>query len=186
MRTVIARISDYSLGGLTAVEGTSFFDFCRDLPDDPAQLDHTRAFYEGADLHIMGRKHYEGSAQYFPDAVDHPYADAMNAARKVIFSHTITSASWANTTVASGDMSAELEKLKLDGDGYIVAQGGTGFWRSLINRDLIDEYRVTLIPYLASTGTRLFDDLAQPLRLEPLPALAFGNGIMELAFRRVR
>ena len=120
MRTLVARIFDYSLDGVIATEGTSFFDFCRDLPDDEAQLDRTRAFYEDADLHIMGRKHYQNAAQYFPEAVDHPYADAMNAARKVIFSHTITTADWANTSVASGDLGAEIEKLKLDGDGYIV------------------------------------------------------------------
>ena len=36
MRTVVARLSDYSLGGVIAGEGTSFFGFCRHLPDDPA------------------------------------------------------------------------------------------------------------------------------------------------------
>jgi hypothetical protein len=41
LRTVIARIFDYSLDGILAEEGTSFFDFCRDLPDDPAQVDRT-------------------------------------------------------------------------------------------------------------------------------------------------
>jgi dihydrofolate reductase len=186
MRTVIARIFDYSLDGILAEEGTSFFDFCRDLPDDPAQLDRTRDFYENADVHIMGRKHYQDSAQYFPQAVDHPYADAMNAAHKVIFSHTIQTAGWASTTIASGDLGAEVEKLKLDGDGYIVAHGGIGFWRSLIRRDLIDEYRVSLFPYLAGKGTRLFDDLGQSPRLELVSATAFGNGITELAFRRIR
>lgn len=186
MRTVIARIFDYSLDGVLAAEGTSFFDFCRDLPDDPAQIARTRELYEQADLHMMGRKHYEGAAQYFPEAVDHPYADAMNAARKVIFSHSLRAADWANTSVASGDLGAEVEKLKQDGDGYIVAHGGIGFWRSLIARDLIDEYRVSLFPYLAVQGARLFDGLAQSPRLELASATAFGNGITELAFRRVR
>ena len=184
MRTLIARIFDYSLDGVIATEGTSFFDFCRDLPDDDAQLDRTRAFYENADLHIMGRKQYQNAAQYFPEAVDHPYADAMNATRKVIFSHTITTTDWENASVANGDLSAEIEKLKLDGDGYIVAHGGIGFLRSLIRSDLIDEYRVTLFPYLAGKGTRLFDDLEQPARLELVSATAFGGGVTELAFRR--
>jgi dihydrofolate reductase len=186
VRTLTARIFDYSLDGVIATEGTSFFDFCRDLPDDDAQLDRTRAFYESADLHIMGRNHYQNAAQYFPEAVDHPYADAMNAARKVIFSHTITTADWANTSVANGDLRAEIEKLKLDGDGYIVAHGGIGFLRSLIHRDLIDEYRVTLFPYLAGKGARLFDDLEEPARLELVSATAFGGGATELAFRRDR
>jgi dihydrofolate reductase len=124
---VIARIFDYSLDGFIAAEGTGFFDFCRELPDDPALIARTVEFYENADVHIMGRKHYQDSAQYFPDAVDHPYAGAINAAHKVIFSHTIQTADWANTSIASADMGAELEKLKQDGDGYIVAHGGTGF-----------------------------------------------------------
>jgi hypothetical protein len=68
MRTVLARIFDYSLDGIIAEEGTSFFDFCRDLPDDPSQVDRTRDFYENAAMHIMGRKHYQDSAQYFPQA----------------------------------------------------------------------------------------------------------------------
>jgi dihydrofolate reductase len=186
MRTVIARIFDYSLDGVIATEGTKFFDFCRDLPDDPANEAHTLGFYENADLHIMGRKHYEDAAQYFPDAVDHPYADAMNAARKVIFSHTIQTAGWANTSIASGDLGAEIEKLKLDGDGYVVAHGGIGFWRSLIRRDLIDEYRLSLFPYLAGQGSRLFDDLRESPRLGLVSATTFGNGITELAVRRIR
>ena len=186
MRTVIARIFDYSLDGIIATEGTSFFDFCRDLPDDLALEDRTCAFYEGADAHIMGRKHYQEAAEYFPTAVDHPYADPMNAARKIVFSHTITTADWANTSVASGDLGAELEKLKLDGDGYIVAHGGIGFWRSLIRLDLIDEYRMSLFPYLAGQGTRLFDPLGPSPRLDLISATTFANGITELAFRRLR
>ena len=187
MRTVIARIFDYSLDGIIATEGTSFFDFCRDVvPDDAALEDRTRDFYERADVHIMGRKHYQGSAQYFPEATDHPYADAMNAARKIVFSRTIATADWAGTSIASGDLDAEIDKLRLDGDGYIVAHGGIGFWRSLIRRDLIDEYRLSLFPYLAGKGERLFDDLGQSRRLEPISATVFGNGVTELAVRRVR
>ena len=185
MRTVTARIFDYSLDGIIADGGTWFFDFCRDLPDDPAHVARTRDLYENADVHIMGRKHYQDSARYFPDAVDHPYADAMNAARKVIFSHTIQTADWANTSIASGDLGEEIEKLKLDGDGYIVAHGGIGFWRSLISLDLIDEYRLTVFPYLAGRGTRLFDTLERSPGLELISATTFGNGITELAVRRI-
>jgi dihydrofolate reductase len=186
MRTVIARIFDYSLDGTIAVEGSGFFDFCRELPDDPAHVDRTRRFYEQADVHVMGRKHYEDAAQYFPEAVDHPYADAMNAAHKVIFSRSLRTADWANTSIASGDLGTEVEKLKNDGDGYIVAHGGISFWRSLISADLIDEYRVSLFPYLAGHGTRLFGDLEKSPRIELASATQYGNGVTELAFRRVR
>ena len=186
MRTVVARIFDYSLDGIIADPGTAFFDFCRDLPDDPAQIARTQDFYEKADLHIMGRKHYQGAAQYFPDATDHPYAAAMNATRKVVFSRTLDAADWANTSVAGGELSTEVEKLKLDGDGYLVAHGGVGFWRSLIRQDLIDEYRLSVFPYLAGQGTRLFAELERSPRLELVGATPFSNGITELAVRRIR
>jgi dihydrofolate reductase len=110
----------------------------------------------------------------------------MNAARKVVFSRTVQTADWANTTVAEGDMGAEIEKLRLEDDGYIVAHGGIGFWRSLIRHDLIDEYRISLFPYLAGKGTRLFDDLEQTPRLDLVSATTFGNGIAELAYRRAQ
>jgi len=185
MRTVIAKIFDYSLDGMLAAEETPFFDFCRELPDDPALIDHTRALYARADLHVMGRVAYLGGAGYFPAATDHPYADLMNAARKVVFSSTLTSADWANSTIASGDLATELDALKRDGDGPIVAHGGIGFWKSLIERDLIDEYRITVFPYLAGTGTRLFGDITEPPRLELGSAIPFKNGVVELTYRRV-
>ena len=97
---------------------------------------------------------------------------------------TLRAADWANTPIASGELGAEIEKLKLDGDGYIIADGGAGLFRSLIRLDLIDEYRVRLVPYLAGEGTRLFSDLPQPTRLEFVSATPAGSGITELAFRR--
>jgi dihydrofolate reductase len=183
MRRVIAQIYDYSLDGMIPEEGTSFFDFCRELPEHPDDVDRTRAFYEQADVLIMGRKHYQGAAGYFPAAVDHPYAAAINAARKVVFSRTLRGADWANTSVAGGELAAEIERLKRDGDGYIIADGGVGLFRSLIEHGLIDEYRVRLVPYLAGSGTRLFDGLDGPATLTLVSATPVGGGTTELVFR---
>lgn len=59
-------IFDYSFDRIVATEGTRFYDFCRELPDDPAQEERTRALYADADLHVMGRATYQGMAGYFP------------------------------------------------------------------------------------------------------------------------
>jgi dihydrofolate reductase len=186
MRRLIARVFDYSLDGVIASEGTEFFEFCRDLPDDPAQIAATSEFYAGADMQIMGRVHYQGMAGYFPTATDHPYADLLNAARKVVFSRTLKTAEWANTTIASGDVAEEVDKLRRGGDGYIIVSGGLSFWRSLARLDLIDEYRVTLFPYLAGEGNRLFDDVAKSRQLDLLSSTVFDNGTIELGYRRHR
>ena len=184
MRKVIARIFDYSLDGVISEEGTEFFQYCRDLPDDPVQLARTLNFYERADLHIMGRVHYEGMAQYFPIAVDHPYAAALLAAPKIVFSSTLhTAGDLANSTINSGDLAEEIPKLKQDGDGYIVAHGGVRFWRSLMRLNLVDECRVTVFPYLAVNGRRLFDDTEKSRQLELVSSTAWNNGTVELAYR---
>jgi dihydrofolate reductase len=74
----------------------------------------------------------------------------MNAARKVVFSRTLRTAEWANTTIAAGDTTEEIDKLRRGGDGHIVVWGGVGFWRSLMRLDLIDEFRVDLHPYVVA------------------------------------
>jgi dihydrofolate reductase len=185
MRMLIARVYDYSLDGLIATEDTEFFQFCRDLPDDPAEDVRGSEFYAGADLHIMGRLAYQSMASYFPTATDDPNADPLNAARKVVFSRTLTTAEWANTTIVSGDLAGEVDKLRQGGDGYIVVHGGISFWQSLARLDLIDEYRVTLVPYLAGEGARLFEDVGKSRSFELLSSTAFSSGL-QLDYRRRR
>jgi dihydrofolate reductase len=186
MRTLIATVFNYSLDGLLADEGTEFWDFCfdliEDLPDDPAQLDFLRSAY----AHMMGRTAYEGMAASMSANTDHPFADILNAARKIVFSRTLRTAAWANTTIAAGDTADEIDKLRLGGDGHIVVWGGVSLWRSLMWLDLIDEFHLTLFPYVAGEGTRLFDDVPKSYRLDLVSSTAASNGILELQYRRHR
>ena len=64
--------------------------------------------------------------------------------------------------------------------------GGISFWRSLARLDLIDEYRVAMVPYLAGEGPRLFEDIGKSRSLDLVSSTAFGNGIIELEYRRRR
>jgi dihydrofolate reductase len=185
MRKLIARVFDYSLNGLIATEDTEFYQFCRDLPDDPAEDARGREFYAGADLHIMGRVAYQSMASYFPTATDDPNAEPLNAGRKVVFSRTLKTADWAGTTIVSGDLAEEVDKLRRGGDGYIIVHGGISLWRSLARLDLIDEYRVTMVPYLAGEGTRLFEDIGKSRQLELVSSIAFSSGL-QLDYRRRR
>jgi dihydrofolate reductase len=57
-------------------------------------------------------------------------ADIFNAAPKVVFSRTLKTADWANTTIAAGDTAEEIDKLRRGGDGHIVVYGGFSFWQS--------------------------------------------------------
>jgi dihydrofolate reductase len=188
MRKLIATVFNYSLDGLLADEGTEFWKFCFSLPenrepDDPAHLDFIRSAY----AHIMGRAAYEGIAEAMTaTSTDHPFADTLNAARKVVFSRTLKTADWANTTIAAGDTTEEIDKLRLGGDGYIVVWGGVSLWRSLMRLDLIDELQVSLFPYVAGEGTRLFDGVPESYQLDLVSSTASSSGIVELQYRRHR
>jgi dihydrofolate reductase len=188
MRKLIATVFNYSLDGLLADQDTEFWTFCFDLPenrepDDPAQLDFLRSAY----AHVMGRTAYEGMAGAMTtSAPDHPFADTLNAARKVVFSRTLTTADWANTTIAAGDTTAEIDKLRQGGDGHIVVWGGVRLWRSLMRLDLIDELQVSMFPYVAGEGTRLFDGVPRSYQLDLVASTPSSSGIVELRYQRHR
>jgi dihydrofolate reductase len=188
MRKLIATVFNYSLDGLLADQGTDFWEFCFSLPenrkpDDPAQLD----FLQSAYAHIMGRSAYESIGEAMTTTVtDHPFADILNAGRKVVFSRTLKTADWANTTIAAGDTTEEIDELRQGGDGYIVVWGGVGLWRSLMQLDLIDELRVNVYPYVAGEGTRLFDGVPESYRLDLVSSTASSSGIVELQYYRHR
>src|SRR6266508_1080356 len=136
MRKLIAWVFMYSLDGLLADEGTEYWQFCFGLPVDPAELEQKIGVYQSAYAHIMGRAAYEGMAGALPTA-DHPFSAIMNAARMVVFSRTLRTAEWANTTIAAGDTTEEIDKLRRGGDGHIVVWGGVSLWRSLMRLDLV-------------------------------------------------
>ena len=83
-------------------------------------------------------------------------------------------------------MAEEVDKLRQGGDGYIVVWGGVGLWRSLMALDLIDELQVSLFPYVAGEGTRLFDGVPESYRLDLVSSTASSSGIVELQYRRHR
>lgn len=187
MRKLIATVFNYSLDGLLADEGTEFWKFCFDLPennepDEPTHLD----FLRNAHAHLMGRTAYEGISGAMTTSTDHPFSPILNAARKVVFSRTLKTADWNNTTIAAGDTAEEIDKLRVGGDGYILVWGGVSLWRSLMRLDLIDELRVSLFPYVAGEGTRLFDGVPKSYRLDLVSSTASRNGILELQYRRHR
>jgi dihydrofolate reductase len=190
MRKLIALVFHYSLNGLLADEGTEYFKFCFELLDQGGGASHDEKsldFLQGAHAHVMGRTAYEGMSVGLPANPDHPWADIMKAGRKVVFSRTLKTADWANTTIASGDTAEEIEKLRQGGDGHIIVWGGISLWRSLMWLDVIDEWHLGLHPYVADEGTRLFEDIPKGYRLDLVSSTAFQQtGILELEYRRHR
>ena len=76
-----------------------------------------------AGTHIMGRATYEAMASVWPTTTG-VYADVMNEIPKVVFSRTLTRADWPESQIASGELAADIDRLKREPGGVIVAHGG--------------------------------------------------------------
>src|SRR5919197_1801652 len=70
--------------------------------------------------HIMGRVTYEAMAAVWPTTTG-VYADVMNEIPKVAFSRTLTDAEWPESRIASGDLAQEIDRLKREPGGVILA-----------------------------------------------------------------
>ena len=104
----------------------------------------------------------------------------MNEIPKVVFSNSLASAEWGETTIAAGDLAESIARLKRErGDGYLLAHGGVRFARSLVQTGLIDEYRVVVHPAVLGAGERLF---TAPLTIEPTSTTVFSGGAVAHVF----
>ena len=133
----------------------------------------------GAGAHLVGAATYAGWATYWPGASG-PFAKAMNEIPKVVFSNSLTSADWGETTIATGDLTEAITRLKQErSDGYLLAQGGVRFARSLVETGLIDEYRLVVHPVVLGAGERIF---LAPRTIEPVSTTVFSGGAVAHVF----
>jgi dihydrofolate reductase len=132
-----------------------------------------------AGAHLIGAETYKGWADFWPRQSG-PVAAAMNEIPKVVFSNSLTSADWPETTIATGDLTEAVTRLKRErSGGYLLAQAGVRFARSLVETGLIDEYRLVVHPIVLGAGERLF---TTPLAIEPVSTTAFSGGIVAHVF----
>jgi dihydrofolate reductase len=92
-------------------------------------------------------------------------------------------ASWAATTVYSGDLAKEIKELKAKEGKPIVALGGAAFMRSLISTGLIDEFHLAIHPVVLGSGLPIFTDVTIPLYLKLAEAKSFPGGVVIHTYR---
>jgi len=135
-----------------------------------------------AGAHLMGRTTYQEMAAYWPRSTE-PYAALMNDIPKIVFSRTLSEASWPTTRIARGDLAAEIAALKEEPGGDVIAHGGASFAAALAARGLIDEYCLVIQPVAVGGGQALFAELSAPLRLELVDARSFTCGVVVHVYR---
>ncbi len=74
---------------------------------------------------------------------------------------------WEHSTTLKGDVAEAAAGLKQENGGDLLVIGSTALVRTLMEHDLVDEYRVMIDPLVLGGGKRIFPDggVGRPLRL---------------------
>lgn len=141
-----------------------------------------------AEAQLLGRVTYEGFAAAWPeregDADMGGFAKTMNSMPKYVYSTTLESADWQNTTILAGDFAADIAKVKGEVDGVILVAGSAALVQGLIANDLLDELRLMVFPVTLGGGKRLFADDGRKVPLTLTDARTIGAGIQLLTYER--
>ncbi|GLI01755.1 dihydrofolate reductase family protein [Phytohabitans aurantiacus] len=174
MRKIVAGLF-ISLDGVVEAPETWHFPYFNDEMGGAVQAMMGEAM-------LLGRKTYEGFAEYWPTSTD-DFADHMNNTPKYVVSQTLTSADWQNSTLITGDVVKELTRLKEEPGGTISTTGSGTLVVSLLREGLIDELHLLLHPIVVGSGKKLFEEGAQiPLRLTE--SKTFSTGVLHLVYAR--
>ena len=139
------------------------------------------------DTLLFGRATYEGMASYWPTPIaiefDPVIAERMNSIPKVVFSKSLTEATWQNSTLISDDIGTAVAKLKEEEGGTLAVFGSPTLTVSLLEEGLVDELRVMVMPILLGAGKSLFTGLRDRVHLKLGPTIVFSSGNVLMTYQ---
>jgi len=137
-------------------------------------------WFDNADAFLLGRKTYEIFNSHWPHVTDEgdPIASKLNSLPKYVASTSLGSVSWNNSSLLGGDAVAEVAKLKERPGNELQVHGSGALAHTLIDADLIDEYRLLYFPVHLGTGKKLFRDGAKAASLRLLDATTTSTGVI--------
>jgi dihydrofolate reductase len=133
---------------------------------------------------LLGRVTYEGFAAAWPSRTDEfGFADKFNSMPKYVVSSTLEDPEWNNSTVLKGDVVEEVSRLKQEQEGDIVIHGSPQLVQTLIEQDLVDEYRLMVFPVVLGSGKRLFGETSDKKSLRLVDSKVVGDGVAILIYQ---
>lgn len=141
--------------------------------------------FSRADAFLLGRTTYDIFAAHWPRITDpdDPVASRLNTLPKYVASRTRSSLDWAPTQLVR-DVVTEVPALRKRYAGEIQIHGSCGLAQTLIEDDLIDEYRLLIFPVVLGTGKRLFGAGAVPTNLRLVESSTTSTGAVINIYRR--
>ena len=135
-------------------------------------------FNNTVDTYIVGRRTYDivlkltgGS---FPPAQQHKCYVITRQERE----------NENGVTFYTGDIEALITQLKSEEGKNIYCDGGGQIVKLLMEKNLIDEYRISVIPIILGDGKRLFIGGTPSINLKALPSKQYESGLVQLRYER--
>ena len=141
----------------------------------------------GGGVLMFGRVTYDMMASFWPTPMAAQMlpavAEGMNSMHKIVFSKSMTKASWNNTEVIGGDIVAAVQKLKATEGPSIVILGSGTIVAQLTQARLIDSYQIVVNPIVLGSGRTLFEGVRDKVPLQLSSSRAFNNGNVVLTYQ---
>jgi dihydrofolate reductase len=187
MRRVILQ-EFVSLDGLAAGPKNSV-DFVPRATKGDRSFGHEQVeLIDSVDTILMGSVTYRMFSGYWPNVTngeEKPFADKVNATRKIVFSSTLSSApwgAWEEAAVVRGSAAKAVASLKQQSGKDLVLWGSISVAQALMTAGLIDEFRLVLCPVVLGEGRPLFRDGADTYELRFRDAKTFDKGAVLLTY----
>lgn len=140
--------------------------------------------FSKADAFLLGRGTYDIFAAYWPRVADpeNLVAVKLNSLPKYVASRTKSAFPWHNTTGVR-DVEKAVAELKQRYAREVQVHGSAGLAQTLIEKDLVDEYRLFTFPVVLATGKRLFGRGAVPRTLKLVRTSTTSTGVIFSVYR---
>jgi len=145
---------------------------------------YMREAFRAAGAVVLGRVTYQIFAAYWPTVTDEEdeIARALNSLPKYVASTTLNEAEWDGTVVIKSDVAKEVAKLKEQPGRDILVVGSSGLMQTLVQHDLVDEYRLWLHPVVLGSGKRLFREGGPTTTLRLVDTKTTSSGLVILTY----
>ncbi len=149
--------------------------------DEHAKYAYDQLF--ASDALLLGRVVYQGFADAWPSRTNE-FADRMNGLPKYVVSTTLEEPlEWNNSSLIKENVAEEVSKLKQQSGQDILMYGSADLMHTLMQHNLIDEYRIWVHPVVLGCGKRLFRDDGDRTVLRLVDTTTFSSGVVILSYQ---
>ncbi len=127
---------------------------------------------------LLGRKTYDIFAAYWPKVKEGLIANKFNSTKKFVVSHKNFEPTWKNSFVVTGNVVAELKKLKEEDGPDLWVHGSGNFIQTLFKHELIDRMHLWTFPVTIGNGKRLFAEGTQAKSFKLIDSKTSTTGVI--------